>query len=153
MPLDSFVSAEVSLPNGGIDPRTITADTVYLERAFDGERVPAVVNTSGAGDVIVLKPISFLQAKQTYTFVVTEGLKDINGVPFTHFQSQFKTGIGVTQLDPQYKGVRFTQVPLATSPDHLRRRGPALPRHHDRPGPPALRLDQRRPDLPLADPR
>src|SRR4051812_21661474 len=113
--LDSFVSAEVSLPNGGIDPRTISSSTVYLERAFDGERVPAVVNTSGAGDVIVLKPISLLQAKQTYTFVVTEGLTDINGVPFTHFQSQFKTGVGVTQLDPQYKGVRFTQVPLATS--------------------------------------
>jgi len=34
--LDTFISAEVSLPNGGIDPRTITADTVYLERAYDG---------------------------------------------------------------------------------------------------------------------
>src|SRR4051812_33416242 len=29
VPVDVFVSADLRLPNGGIDPETLTADTVY----------------------------------------------------------------------------------------------------------------------------
>ena len=45
---DAFISVEVNLPNGGIDPASLTDQTVYLYRRGTGERIRAVLNTSGA---------------------------------------------------------------------------------------------------------
>src|SRR5256885_629729 len=50
---DIFVSADVSVPNGGIDPATLSASTVYLYPTSTTVHVSAVLNTSGGGDVIV----------------------------------------------------------------------------------------------------
>src|SRR2546425_3456916 len=72
---DVFVSADVSVPNGGIDPATLTASTVYLYPTSSSVPVSAVLNTSGGGDVIVLRPVSLLNANSNYTLVVTSGLK------------------------------------------------------------------------------
>src|SRR5215207_2684256 len=49
---NGFVAADVHLPNKGkgVDAKTISAETVKLYRAKDRMAVPAVVNTSGAGD-------------------------------------------------------------------------------------------------------
>jgi hypothetical protein len=41
--------------------------------------VKSVVNTSGAGDAIVLQPAEMLQPETAYTFEITRGLKDTNG--------------------------------------------------------------------------
>ncbi|MFC4453363.1 Ig-like domain-containing protein [Deinococcus sonorensis] len=113
----SGVTAEVSLlsnSNGGngIDPRTISSATIYLTDS-SGAVVPSNANTSGGGDTIVLTPTGTQQLKAftTYTFHVTSGLKDLNGVGFTPFQSSFTTG--ATQTLPP---ASFTKVALGTVP-------------------------------------
>ena len=35
VPRDAFVSADVTVPNGGINPATVTAQSVYLIRSSD----------------------------------------------------------------------------------------------------------------------
>src|SRR5437773_612590 len=57
-PLDGFVAADVDFPNPGsaIDPATVTPKSVRLFRQPDRQEVAVAVNTSGAGDAIVLRP-------------------------------------------------------------------------------------------------
>jgi hypothetical protein len=91
--LDAPVTANVNLPNcGGVDPATVTNDTVRLLKMPNAVPVPANVNTSGGGDVIVVQPTVHLAATTTYTFQVTSGLKDLSGAAFTPFSSSFTTG-------------------------------------------------------------
>ena len=71
------VSADVALFNGGINAATVSSSTVYLYRTRDGLRIPAWVNTSGAGDAIALTPKSPLAPYTGYTFVVTAGVRDV----------------------------------------------------------------------------
>ena len=85
--LEAFVSCEVDLPNDGktVDPHTLPPerpDSVRLVRAGDRAPVPSVVNTSGAGDAIVLQPIAPLEPNTQYTFEVTPGVNDTAGAPF-----------------------------------------------------------------------
>ncbi len=108
---DAFVSADVSAPNGGIDAATLTSQTVYLYRNGDGQLVPSVLNTSGGGDVIVLRPISQLDADTAYTFVVTSGLQDVSGVAFAPFSMSFTCGAGTGGIDAS---VAFEKVTLST---------------------------------------
>ncbi|MCM3873211.1 MAG: PA14 domain-containing protein [Pyrinomonadaceae bacterium] len=110
---DVFVSADVFVPNGGIDPATLTASTAFLFRTSDLQSVPAVLNTSGGGDVIVLRPVSLLDANTSYTFQVASGLKDITGVGFVPFTMSFTTGTGMGGTDTS---VSFQKIPLVTAP-------------------------------------
>jgi len=111
---EAFVSAELSIPNGGVDASTLTAVNVYLYRVSTKALVPAVVNTSGGGDVIVLKPKSPLAANAQYRFVVTAGVKDVQGVAFTPFSSYFTTGVA-TAAATTSSPVKFEKAPQATS--------------------------------------
>ena len=106
---DAFLSCEVNLPNGGIDPGSLTTQTVYLFRRSDGKRVRAVVNTSGAGDVIVLRPMELLDPNTKYSLAVTDGVKDVAGVAFKIFITSFTTGAGTSSTDPN---VRFDKLAL-----------------------------------------
>lgn len=110
--IDAFVSGEVFVPNGGIDQLTLTDNTVFLKRTTDGFKVPAVVNTTGGGDAIVLTPEDPLEPNTDYTFTVTGGLKDLSGVSFTPLTSTFKTAAPVVVEKPAYK---FEQVQLPTT--------------------------------------
>ena len=110
---DVFVSADVSVPNGGINPATLTASTVYLYPTSTSVHVSAVLNTSGGGDVIVLRPGSLLNANTTYTFVVTSGLKDIQGVSFIPFSMSFTTGTGTGGGTSSFS---FEKVALPAAP-------------------------------------
>jgi PA14 domain-containing protein/Big-like domain-containing protein/carbohydrate binding protein with CBM6 domain/fibronectin type III domain protein/strictosidine synthase-like protein len=110
---DVFVSADVFVPNGGIDPATLTSSTVFLYRTSDLQSVPGVLNTSGGGDVIVLRPVSLLDANTSYTFQVTSGLKDITGVGFVPFTMSFTTGTGMGGTDTS---VSFQKIALAAAP-------------------------------------
>jgi hypothetical protein len=110
---DVFVSADVFVPNGGIDPATLTSNAVFLYRTSDAQRVAAVLNTSGGGDVIVLRPASMLDANTTYAFEVTSGLKDISGVGFVPFTMSFMTGTGTGGTDTSGT---FEKVALPTAP-------------------------------------
>jgi chitodextrinase len=93
VPRDTSVTAEVLLPTvgGGIDPNTLTEETVRLERVTDGAPVPAVRNTSGGGDVIVLQPTVLLEPTTQYRLEVTSGLKDVAGAAFMPYASTFTT--------------------------------------------------------------
>src|SRR4051812_33627408 len=55
---DAFVAVDVRLPNSGkvVDATTLSEKTVRLYRTADKREVPAIVNTSGGGDDIVLHP-------------------------------------------------------------------------------------------------
>jgi hypothetical protein len=100
--LNAPVTANVNLPNcGGIDPATVTNDTVRLLKMPNAVPVPANANTSGGGDVIVVQPTVPLAATTTYTFQVTAGLKDLSGAAFTPFSSSFTTG---STLEPTGNG-------------------------------------------------
>src|SRR5688572_22528204 len=60
---NAFIAADVHLPNTGhgIDATSLTSDAVKLYRTDDRAPVAAVVNTSGAGDAIVLQPVGMLE--------------------------------------------------------------------------------------------
>ncbi|MDQ3440227.1 MAG: Ig-like domain-containing protein, partial [Planctomycetota bacterium] len=108
---NGFVAADLHLPNKGkgVDAKTISAATVKLYRATDRAPVTAVVNTSGAGDAIVLQPAQTLEPETAYTFEVTTGLKDLAGASFAPFTSTFTTAAGSATSDYP---VAFEKVPL-----------------------------------------
>ncbi|MGI8607341.1 MAG: choice-of-anchor D domain-containing protein [Gaiellaceae bacterium] len=111
---DAPVTAEVRLPNVGygIDEATLTSSTVTVTRASDGMEVPANVNTSGGGDVIVLQPIDRFAENTTYRFDVTDGVKDLSGAPFIPHTSTFTTGTAGGALS---SSIAFEQVALASA--------------------------------------
>jgi glucose/arabinose dehydrogenase len=125
---DAFVAADVVLPNHAraIDGRTLTGQSVQLYRAVDHKLIPAVVNTSGAGDAIVLKPVEPLELNTRYTFEVTEDAKDAGGARFVPYTSSFITAPSASFVSlpiafekvplPQTAGNLFTCVEIG--PDH-----------------------------------
>lgn len=115
---DIFVAADVFLPTSGagIDSATLSSDSVRLERVSDGQLVSAVLNTSAAGDALVLQPQAMLAANTQYRFIVTEGLRDVSGASFEPYQSTFTTGSTVAVPDPK---LAFEQVELPTAHGRL----------------------------------
>lgn len=126
--LDAFVAADVALPNDGyvVDGKTVTPQSVKLFRTADRREVPAVVNTTGGGDAIVLKPRERLEPNTQYTFEVNGGCRDTAGAAFNYFASTFTTAAGAATTPlpvafekvelPAAKGEMFTS--LAFGPDH-----------------------------------
>jgi fibronectin type 3 domain-containing protein len=98
--LDTAVTADLNLPNAGLNPSTVNATNVQLWRTSDHAVVPAVVNTSGGGDSIVLQPANTLLPNTQYTFSVSAGVLDTKGVSFTPYTFNFTTGNTQTQPDP-----------------------------------------------------
>ena len=97
--LDAFVACELHLPHAGnsVDARTLPperADTVRLVRFGDRRPVPSNVNTTGAGDAIVLKPLEPLEPNTQYSFEVTPGVCDTAGTPFVYYSARFTTAAG-----------------------------------------------------------
>jgi glucose/arabinose dehydrogenase len=113
---DGFVAVDVVLPTAGagIDPATLTRDSVKLIRVSDGRQVSAVLNTSAGGDAIVLQPTSLLDANTTYRFEVNERLADLAGASFVPYSSTFTTGTRGGNEDPS---IAFEQVSLPTAQD------------------------------------
>ncbi|HXE52259.1 MAG TPA: Ig-like domain-containing protein [Tepidisphaeraceae bacterium] len=125
--LDSPVTADLNLPNGALNAATVNSTNVTLLPTSGGAPVPAVVNTTGGKDAIILTPSAALLPNTSYTFAVSSGVKDITGAPMTAFSSTFTTG---TSGPPELQGISFTQVALPTTqqapftcvrigPDHL----------------------------------
>ncbi len=113
---DTSVTAEVNLPNvgEGIDPSTLTSNTVKLVRNGDGAAVPANRNTTGGGDAIILQPTVLLNANTLYHVIVTSGLKDLSGASFLPYDTSFMTGIS-TQSGGGSINAQFAKVSLPTS--------------------------------------
>ncbi|HEX4794917.1 MAG TPA: Ig-like domain-containing protein [Humisphaera sp.] len=112
VPRDGFVSVDLHLPNGGLSIATVTNSTVTLKRNSDGTIIPAVVNSSGGGDAIVLQPSVPLDANTTYTFTITNGVKDRSGAAFAPFTMNFTTGTMGGNVDPS---IAFDHVALPTT--------------------------------------
>jgi hypothetical protein len=110
---DISVTTELFLPAGATNPTTVTTDNVKLIKVSDGSQVPASVNTSGGGDVLVLTPNGTLEANTQYRFEVTEGVKDVLGNSFLPFESLFTTGTLVSGTG--IPGVAFTQEATAAT--------------------------------------
>jgi len=112
---NAFVAADLHLPTKGkgVDARTISTETVKLYRAADHTPVKSVVNTSGAGDAIVLQPAEMLQPETAYTFEITRGLKDTNGTGFQPYSATFTTAAGAATSDYP---VAFDKIALGQTP-------------------------------------
>jgi len=114
---DAFIAADVQLPNAGhvIDAGTVSNGSVRLLRRGDNAAIPARVNTSAAGDAIVLRPDQPLEPNSYYRFEVLPALKDTAGASFKHYVCNFTTGgVGPISKLP----VAFEQVPLPQTADH-----------------------------------
>ncbi len=90
--LSTGVSATLSLVAEGVDDETFTAQTVKLTEVGSGAAVPASRSTSGGNDTITLIPDGNLKANTEYKFEITDGVKDLNGVPFMPYEATFTTG-------------------------------------------------------------
>ncbi|MEA2709427.1 MAG: large repetitive protein, partial [Phycisphaerales bacterium] len=117
VPRDSFIAADVSLPTpgAGVDTTTLSSDSVKLYRASDHAPIGAVLNTSGGGDAIVLTPTEALDPGVTYTFEVTDLLKDTSGAAFIPYTVTFTTNPEELQTDPT---LAFQKVALPTATGH-----------------------------------
>ncbi|MDB5304620.1 MAG: hypothetical protein JWM97_2169 [Phycisphaerales bacterium] len=109
---NASVTANLSVPNAPLDKTTITTANVTLTNNADSSMVPAVVNTTGAFDAIILTPSSVLAANTSYTFTITSGVKDKTGVSMVPFSSTFTTG---NQGGTPDTNLGFTQVTLPTA--------------------------------------
>ena len=125
---DAFLAFDVKLPNRGrvVDANTLSDHTVRLYRTGDHHNVAAVVNTSGGGDSIVLKPIDPLELNTDYTFEVTPDVKDTGGASFRSYIAHFTTAASTNFVSlpisfdkislPTAEGSMFTCVEIG--PDH-----------------------------------
>lgn len=111
VPCDAFIAVDVQLPNSGhvIDAATVNSGSVRLMRRGDKSVVAARVNTSAAGDAIVLQPEQHLAPNSLYRFEILPALKDTAGASFKHFVLNFTTG-GTGPVS--HLSVAFEQVPL-----------------------------------------
>lgn len=109
---NTAIAVDLVLPNGGLDPNSINSSDVYLTRNTDGSTVPALPNTTGGGDAIILQPQSPLTANTSYTFTITAGVKDVNGDTFTPFTSMFTTG---SSSGTGNSTVSFQEISLTTA--------------------------------------
>jgi glucose/arabinose dehydrogenase len=106
------IEADLNLPNAAIDAQTIIGSNVFLHRVSDQTPIPAVVNTSGGGDSIILTPDAPLSPFTQYVFAVTAAVKDTAGVTMVPFQLTFTTGAASAPVDPT---ISFTQTALANT--------------------------------------
>jgi hypothetical protein len=122
VPINTFVAAEVELPNkAGVDDNTLSPTTVKLcrlsgENGTCVEEIAANRNTSGGGDVILLQPVQLLATTTWYQFEITDGVRDLTGAQFdpaspnstVQFPIKFRTG---TSGGPTNTEIRFSQHP------------------------------------------
>lgn len=124
---DSAVTADLFLPNSALNYGSVTNGTVLLYRTDDHSVVPAVVNTTGGDDAIILQPSVLLDANTSYTFSVSDSVRDTTGQTIVPLTSTFTTGTAGASVDPS---IAFEHVSLPTAvntpftcvrvgPDHL----------------------------------
>jgi len=107
---DAAIRTSVYLPTSSIESATANPTTVLLyETADPTVLVPATVNTSGGGDVLVLSPDTDLEPDTDYTFEVTTGVLDLDANAFEPFTSSFRTGSATAFSD---SSVSFDRVEL-----------------------------------------
>jgi hypothetical protein len=105
----SITTSILKLPNGKINNRTITPETVFLTEEKTGTIIPARAQGTGDGRVIRLAPTKSLKLNTTYQFTITNGVRDISGSSFIPYTSRFTTGSIPT---PNLPGIGFDKIDL-----------------------------------------
>ena len=96
------IAAYLKLPNGKLDPSTVTPKNIRLMRTMDGTVIPATVELSGSGYRIALHPTVPLQGNTNYTFCLTEGVRDLRGATMEPWAIAFTTK-PTSEADPLIK--------------------------------------------------
>ncbi|HMO25115.1 MAG TPA: choice-of-anchor D domain-containing protein, partial [Tepidisphaeraceae bacterium] len=114
---NAFVALDLNLPNvgHGVDAATLTSANVRLVRTNDNSVVPANINTTAGGDAIVLQPSVLLNANTSYTFILSDGLKDTSGAAFLPFSITFTTGTQGGTISPN---IAFEKVAQTAATGH-----------------------------------
>ncbi len=91
-PADAPLRVDLFLPatGKGVDPATLSDDSVRLLRATDGEIVPAHRTAAADGGSISLTPSSPLDAGERYRLEITDRLLDETGEPFIPYTAEFR---------------------------------------------------------------
>ncbi|THF87355.1 hypothetical protein E7T09_09490 [Deinococcus sp. KSM4-11] len=106
------VIASTGAKGSGLDSTTLTSSTVSLKEDVTGTAVAISPNTSGGGDVIVVKPTATLKENTKYRLRISSGVKDVNGLLLLPYETTFTTGTASNNTG----GLAFTQVNLPTVP-------------------------------------
>lgn len=117
VPINVSVTAQIIIPNGGVDDTTLNNNTVFLYPTALGPGAKVAVsslNSTGGGDAITLTPLNLLATNTNYTFQITAGLQDISGQPFIPYTMSFTTG---TSGGPPATTINFTKVTQAAVPN------------------------------------
>lgn len=101
--------------NDGIKNTTLTSENVRLIENGTGALVPASINGSAAGDVIVLSPQVSLKPDTKYRYEVNEGVTDESGLALIPYGVTFTTGSG--DQGGLSENIKFHQVPLENTTD------------------------------------
>jgi glucose/arabinose dehydrogenase len=89
--IGAAVKADLDLPNGGLDPRSVTEGSVRLVEAATGTAVPAQVRVTDDAERLTLAPTAELDYATTYRFEITAAVVDAGGAAFAAFSSTFTT--------------------------------------------------------------
>ena len=109
VPTGTDVMIKVYLPNGSLDPTTVSHTSVFVTRVADGARVPAAVGISQNGIFLTIKPTSPLDGNTDYAVRITDGVRDRLGTRFVPFTMSFATG------SPPDPTIAFERVALAAA--------------------------------------
>ena len=107
---DTDIEARLELPNGDIDSDTLGNGTVRLTETGSDALLSGSISFSG--DTIIFNPRNSLKVEESYTFEITEGVKDASGMSVEPYQITFQTsnrpriqrsepGNGDTNVNPE----------------------------------------------------
>lgn len=123
---EAAIAAYLNLPNGKIDPATLTPRNVRLMRTIDGSVVPSSLELSPRGYKLRLHPGEPLLGGTNYTFCITEGLHDVAGAAMEPWAISFTTKAAPGAVDPliRFEPLRLKNTvgrgytALRVGPDH-----------------------------------
>lgn len=100
---------KITLPNGPIDPASVSDQSVGLFRFDNRQRVKTKVRIEG--DKVVVEPLEKLEPNRNYRLHLLPGLKDVKGIELK--QSRSTLAFFTSAKPPE--GVAFEQVPQEAS--------------------------------------
>ena len=85
------VIASLNLPNGGLNPTTVSDASVRLVNTATNATVPTKVTVLNDAGKLILTHSAQLEFSTTYRFEITSGVSDASGATFNDYNSTFTT--------------------------------------------------------------
>jgi glucose/arabinose dehydrogenase len=85
------VNVDLDLPNGGLNPITLTDQSVALVDLSSGTVVPSSVSVDNDARTLTLDPANNLDFSTEYRFAITSAVEDESGAAFSEHVSTFTT--------------------------------------------------------------